>query len=197
MRNGRGAGRQLGRESKGEVRERNLRPDAGIDLNDEACARKPYASPVQNQRPKVHMRSSTTSFLPHSRTRRRPRSTIRRPIQTFLAVNHDEHARRADCDPRKISRTPTDVSVPPATGLVRPLRWGAAAWAPHLGNLGLGKCIDVAYPRESAERDAARGAAEHPRCGSEEAAADRAEDCKGQPRPTLTNTNIITLTQPF
>ena len=179
MRNGRGAGRQLGRESKGEAWERNQRPDAGIDLNDEAGARKPYASPVQNQRPKIHMRSSPTSFLPHSRTRSRTRSTIRRPIQTFLAVNDDEHVRRADRDPCEISRTPTDVSVPPATGLVRPLRWGAAARAPHLGNLGLGKCIDVAYPRESAERDAARGAAEHPRCGSEEAAAGASASANG------------------
>jgi dynein light intermediate chain 1 len=123
----------------GEAWERDLSSDAGIDLDDEAGARKLYAALVQDQGPKP------TPLPPLNNPT---------PEQAFLAKNYDENARRADRDPRGIFRTPTDASAPPSAGLVGPLgsssfslptveralaeMEGSGAGA-SLGGLGLGR----------------------------------------------------------
>jgi len=134
------------------------------------------------------------------------------PEQAFLAKNYDENARRADRDPRGIFLTPTDASAAPPTGLVGPLgsssfslptveramaeMEGSGGTGASLGGLSLGRRADIAYPRECAGPDAARGAAEflqepaesqgprgepwdlggEPWCGTWKAPGDRAED---------------------
>ncbi|KAN0140423.1 hypothetical protein V8E53_001632 [Lactarius tabidus] len=101
----RGIARRIRHESVGEAWEHDLSSDDGIDLKSDNGTRKMYAALVQDQGPKQ------PTLLP-------PLNNPT-PEQAFFAKNYDENARRADCDPRGIFRTPTAA---PAAGLVRPLR---------------------------------------------------------------------------
>ena len=79
--------------------ELNLPPDAVIILYDEAGARSPYASLVQERRPKVHM----CSFREHA-----AESPVNysMPDKAFLVEDYYENARRGDGDPREIPALP-------------------------------------------------------------------------------------------
>ena len=161
LRKNHGAARRHGCESKGEAWEGNLPPDAGIDLYDEAGARKPYASLVQDQHSKVCMRT----FL----------ELTDDPDRAFLAKSYDENTPRAYRNPRDIPHfhrrfSATNCRPCRSVALVGILATDgracagnavmrAAVRAPHIGTLGLCRRADIANLRESAERDAARDAA--------------------------------------
>jgi hypothetical protein len=166
----------------GEAWERDLSSDAGIDLDDEAGARKLYAALVQDQGPKV--RAPPRPSLPENTkiiiNTAHPAPSPQQPDARTSLSREELRRERAACR----SRPPWDLPHPHrrvraavrrprrSLGLVILLatdsracaggdggqRRGRLAWRPRPRQAR--RRADVTYPRERAEPDAARGAAE-------------------------------------